>query len=183
VSGEQSITRLVLITGPIASGKTTAALALATKVRETGLRAAAIDMDVMVEMLAGTDWSLITAEDRRSGQRIAASTIDRLIGEGAKVVAAAGSTISRYEWDDVLAGIRSEVSTTFVLLEVSLEESIRRAHADPTRGATKNPAVVTRIYAENAQKSMRPYDLTVSTDGQTPDAVASTIADRVFRLP
>jgi shikimate kinase len=183
VAGDDNAPRLVLLTGPIASGKTTAALGLAAKARDIGLRAAAIDMDVMVEMLAGTDWSLITPRDRSSGQRIAASTIDRLIEEGAKVVAAAGSTVSRYEWDDVLARMRSEVSKTFVLLEVSLEESIRRAHADTTRGATRDPAVVTRMYAENARKSIRPYDLTVLTDGQTPNAVASTIADWVFRLP
>ena len=53
---------LALISGPIASGKTTAAKALAEITRLQGHQAASIDMDEVVAMVAGEDWSRVHPE-------------------------------------------------------------------------------------------------------------------------
>ena len=51
--------QLVIVTGPIASGKTTVILKLAELARQRGEMAAAIDLDLLIEMIAGTDWSVV----------------------------------------------------------------------------------------------------------------------------
>jgi adenylylsulfate kinase-like enzyme len=119
--------RLVLIGGPIASGKTTVARALAALLRSIGQDAAAIDMDEMIAIVAGEDWSLIIVSDRKKAGRLASRVVQGLFNEGVSTVAIAGSTLSPYECDEVVTHLIPDSIVTRVLLRVSVEESIRRA--------------------------------------------------------
>jgi tRNA uridine 5-carbamoylmethylation protein Kti12 len=64
--------QLVLITGPIASGKTAVAREVAKAARRRSLTAAAIDMDTLVQMLIGDDWLSVTLDDWLIAREVAA---------------------------------------------------------------------------------------------------------------
>jgi shikimate kinase len=168
--------RLVLISGPIASGKTSVAERLAALARGRGLAAASIDMDDLVEAVGGDDWSCIGPEQRSLACEIAAAMIDRLSAKDVAVVAVAGSSVHRWEWDQVLAGVHTSPEVLTVRLRVSLAESLRRAQADPHRVSTLNVDFVSRIYAGIDWTGLPEQDLDLGTDGMSIDEVVATVA-------
>jgi adenylylsulfate kinase-like enzyme len=174
---------LVLISGPIAAGKTTTAEHLAAVVRAENRRAMALDMDGMIAMTAGSDWSVITAEDRRLASRLTGTLVQAAFDAGVEVVVVAGSTLSSYEWDDVTAGLSLQPETTYVLLSVSLDESIRRARNDPGRVATRNATHVTRLAAAIDWTEVRKPDVEVETDGMSVDEVVRLLRERLLLTP
>jgi len=170
----------VLISGPIASGKTTVAFKLAEVARERGLRAAALDMDDVVAIIAGTDWSRVRPEDRDFASRVAGGLANHLFGAGVDVIAVEGSTLASYEWDELQQQLTSEHETLTVRLRVSLAESIRRAQGDAGRVSTKNPDFVARIYGQIDWASLTQADLEIDTDALGVDEVVASIGARVF---
>jgi len=171
---------LVLISGPVASGKTTAAGMLARAARELGLQAASIDMDEMVEMIAGSDWSLITGEDRLRACHATSALVNQLHDSGVSFIAVAGSTLSQYEWDEVLQPLNCRPNVFFVLLRVTLEEASRRIKRDPDRTMTKDPNYLAQLDARTNRQAIREHDIELETDGTTADEVSARIAARVF---
>jgi shikimate kinase len=171
---------LVLISGPVASGKTTTAWMLAKAARELSLQAASIDMDEMVEMIAGSDWSLITEEDRRRACRATSGLVDQLLDSGVVFIAIAGSTLSQYEWDEVLQSLNRRPRVFLVLLHVSLEEASRRTKDDPDRIKTKDRSYLTQLDARTNWKAIRQHDVELETDGIKADEVSARIAVMVF---
>jgi adenylylsulfate kinase-like enzyme len=180
--GEISATghaRLVLITGPIASGKTTVAVGLAALMRHQGHRAAAIDMDDLVEVIAGADWSAVQPEHRQQATELASTIAGWLFDAGYSLVAVAGSTLSWYE-RDALTKRFPGVPATFVFLRVSLAESIRRAQADPLRAGTKNADFVRRIYDVIDWANLPPADVDLHADALDADALFRLVANKVL---
>jgi adenylylsulfate kinase-like enzyme len=171
---------LVLFSGPVASGKTTAASRLAEMARQRGLPAAAIDLDDMVEMVAGRDWSLVTDGDRRRACRATSTLLDDLFSSGTAFIAIAGSTLSTYEWDEVIQPLHHRARVSYVLLRVSLEEARRRAQGDPERIHAKDPGFLARLAAQTDWTAIRKHDIDIETDGLTADEVSARIAARVF---
>lgn len=170
-----AIQRLVLISGPVASGKSTLAEALAHLARESGASAAAIDMDELTTMIAGHDWSLITPAQRRLACELAAAVTDRVFDGGYTFVAIAGSTLSAGEWNEMLRHLNAPPPTTRVLLRVSVGEAVRRAQADATRGATSDPRVVAALHAQIDWSHVPPADVEVDTDHLPADDVAAAV--------
>jgi shikimate kinase len=173
---------LVLISGPIASGKTTLAQRLAEKARERDIVAAAIDMDEIVEMVAGSDWSQIQLEQRQSASKLAAQVSDAMMAMGIQFVVMAGSTVSPYEWDIVVLNARRAKKPFAVLLRVSLAEAQRRAAADENRGSTRDPDVVSSHFAAYDLSRENKPDLDLMTDGLDSDDVLMLVTDAVFEL-
>lgn len=174
---------LVLISGGIAAGKTTTARGLADLARKAGMRAMAIDMDEMIEMVAGTDWSSITREQRRQACRLTGALVDAAFTEGTDLIAIAGSTLLGYEWDVVTSDLVTDPSTTRVLLRVTLEESIRRAQQDPARLSTRDPVYVEELAAAIDWRSVPEPDLEVHTDGMTSQELVDRIAEVMTPRP
>ena len=173
-----STRNLVLISGPVAAGKTTTAVGLAALARSEGTPALAIDMDEVIEMAAGPDWSVISQAQRRLACRITSGLVDAAFANGAGLVSVAGSTLSGYEWDELTTSLGSSPSVTPVLLRVSLDESVRRAQGDP-RVSTKDPTYVAKIAAARDWASVPKPDIEVHTDGMTGQDVQERIASRV----
>ena len=171
-----NVPALVLISGPIASGKSTVAMTLAARARAQGLPAASIDMDEVVAMVAGADWSLIRQEDRELASQVAAVIAERCFVAAVNLVLVAGSTLSSWEWDRLLECVSTKVTVTHVLLKVSLVESVRRAQADPGRELTKDATYVERIYDRIAWGSLRRPDIEIDTDNLSLDEVVSLVA-------
>jgi len=170
---------LVLISGAVASGKTTLALRVAALARVDAVAAASIDMDELVETVAGSDWTQVTREHRLQACELAARLIDSLSRQGSRFVAISGSTLATYEWDEVLDRVEVAVRPIFVRLRVSVAEAIRRAQADPMRIVTRNPDVVTRLHEAIDWSAAGQPDLEIKTDGMTAEAVADAVMARV----
>ena len=170
---------LVLISGPVAAGKSSTVIRLAELARAQGRLAAAIDMDETIEMVAGSNWSTVQKSDRIRACRATASFVHSLFESGMELVAIAGSTLSPYEWDALAVQTDPPPKILYVLLRVSIEESVRRAQADPGRIHTRDPEYVTRLAAAIDWESIRQPDLVVQTDGMSLDEVTEAIASNL----
>jgi adenylylsulfate kinase-like enzyme len=167
--------RLILISGAVASGKTTLASLLAAKARATGVPAASIDMDALTEMVGGPDWSHIADMHRRLACELAADIAQRLFARAYRLIAIAGSTVSSREWQQVLRDSRPTQRTTRVLLRVSVAEASRRARDDGTRGVTRNSTVLAQLHAAIDWSDVPEPDICLDTDGLSQDEVAETV--------
>jgi shikimate kinase len=174
--------RLVLISGPIASGKTTTARALAARTRASGHVVASIDMDEMIAIVAGVDWSKIGYADREQACHVTCSLVQSLFEDGTQLVVIAGSTLSNYEWDEVTKHLTISPEITHVLLRVSVEESVRRAQADAARNDTKDPERVAELAAVDWAQVRRP-GVEIETDGMTAADVVAQLTHRLDLSP
>jgi len=166
---------LVLISGPVASGKTTLAWRLAALTRAVGDVAASIDMDELTEMGGGSDWTQVTTEHREQACDLAAMLVDRLVTNGARLIAVSGSTLAPREWDAVIEQMSVPARPVLVRLRVSVAEAIRRAQADPTRVLTRDPEVVRRLDAAIDWDATASPDLQIDTNELTADEVADAV--------
>jgi shikimate kinase len=171
---------LVLISGPVACGKTTAARTLAEIARRYGLNAASIDLDDIVEMVAGNDWSRIQAKDRALATQVASAIVGELFASHMELVAVAGSTLSNSEWDDLLEPLNPRPKAFYALLRVSPAEAIRRARNDPQRIHTKDPVVIEQLAARIDWSVIRTQHIDLMTDGIDADEVARILAREIF---
>ena len=125
---------VVVISGPIASGKSALSRAVAAQLEEAEeVATAVIDLDLVYEMLDVHGGH--KGDDRRweAARRGTAGLADRFLAAGIDVVVVEG------EFDGAARGVFAadvgdRAAPRFVTLTVSYEEAYRRARADPTRG-------------------------------------------------
>lgn len=152
---------VVVISGPIASGKSTLGRAVAARLEEVrGTASAVVDLDLIYEMLdprrrPKSDEHLWTRA-RRIGGRLASD----LLHDGCAVVVE-GDLAS----DDALREFETELprhaSPWLVMLNVDLETALERVEADPTRGISREVTFLSRHYDafEPGWKGRRVLDL------------------------
>ncbi len=169
--------RLVVVTGPIASGKTTAVFNVAALARERGVASAAIDLDPLIEIVAGRDWSLVRREHWVLAEALSAAVIDRLFESEVELVLVCGPFFTDAARSRFLQHLTSSPAGLFVLLRVSLEESIRRCAREPERQLTSDPEFVKHMYASIPWEGLPRMDLKVDTEALSPEAIAATILD------
>jgi hypothetical protein len=173
--------RVIVISGAIASGKTTVTQELAMRARAKGLQTVAINMDDLVEMVMGSDWLSVTRTHLRLARRMAISLVENLSDE-TDLIFIAGDFFNPDDRAELRCDLESVAPLQFVTLPVPLAEALQRCQADPTRVASKDPALVTRIY-DGIDWSLLPGDEPViSTSGATVQDTATLIAER-FSLP
>jgi molybdopterin-guanine dinucleotide biosynthesis protein len=171
---------LILLTGPVGGGKTTTAGAIANRIRQTGLAAAAIDLDPLYCMARQADgygdpttWELT----RRSAGRLAAEFLEG----GIDVVVIEGGFHSAAECDDVRSQIPTHVSWNLVTLNVSYEETARRVESDPAvdRVDSRNPRILRRLYSgfSNALPFLTSSGLVIEADSLLPEEVANVVVE------
>ncbi len=172
---------LIVITGPIASGKSTLARALFHELVAADVSAAVIDLDLLEDMLTADEptadpasWSLA----RRAAARLA----NGFLADGVAVVIADGSynlAIDRAAFEEHLD---PDVRPLYVTLEVTYEEALRRAQGDPTRGVSRDPAFLGPYFEAAATASAgRPAtDVVIDTETVSPADAAASIARRVL---
>ena len=173
-----STPRLIVINGPIASGKTSVARALASWVRGRGKSAAAIDMDDLVEIVMGSEWGGSTPAHWRMARTLATALIERLAELDVEVVVLSGPFFTEESRAELREGLKLP-AITFVTLEVSLEESIRRCLADDARVITKDPQFVSRIYNGIEWRLLPADDVFLSTEATSLDDAVHTVARRL----
>ena len=167
---------VVVITGPIASGKSTIARELARELARAGVPVAVIDLDDVHDSLARdgpeTDeaiWAL--------ARRDAAKLANTFLAEGTAVVVAEGSFNAPGDRASFAQCLDPSVVLFYVTLRVSFEEALRRAQGDPTRGVSRDPAFLGRYFAGFDQAPPIPVtDLVIETERLSAAAAAVSIA-------
>ena len=169
---------LLVITGPIASGKSKLARAVAQEFEAVGIQAAVVDLDLVYEMLDpgrapktnGTKWG--------QARRLAARLADALLAEGADVIVEGDflTPAARREFERALA---SRVEPRFVTLRVSFDLAFERVQRDPTRGLSRDQAFLRDHYVETAAalRDAPVTDLAVDTGVVSISEAARAVAE------
>jgi molybdopterin-guanine dinucleotide biosynthesis protein len=171
---------LVVVNGPIASGKSTLAQALGRELRERGRRAAVIDLDLLYDMLDHRPksdealWLLARQASALLADRFWAAGIDAVVVEGSFSDAPKRAAL--------LEGLTTEVKPRIVTLRVSFAEALRRAQGDPTRGLSRDPTFLAGAHADFAARldPAGTTDLVVDTEQTTPERLAAELADSLL---
>lgn len=168
--------RLVLIIGPIASGKSTLANTVADKLRSSGEAVAVVGLDSVAEMALPTlaDW---TWAHEVHGQLVGAwleKPIPTVIAEGPE---------TPEEIEQIMRHVRSDVSVLKVLIKTRYETALARAVQDPTRGLSKDPEFLRRMYRRFEQT--RPdisHDVQFDTEELSSDDIAMRVIEGLPKL-
>ena len=168
-------TRLVVISGPIASGKSTTAHELANRARAEGRSAAVVDLDRVYMML--DDASPMSSDGvSRQARRAAAALVNQFTADGIELVVVEGDFWTAATREQLLERIATDMTPTFVTLTVSEAEALRRVNLDSDRRASRNPLVLHACHVDFASTARIATDLRLDTTAMTLDEVAMRIA-------
>jgi len=170
---------LIVISGPIASGKSTVARALAQEVERHGATAAAIDLDVVYDMLEHNNARKDDASKWFRTRHAAAALATGLMMEGIDVVIVEGDFLAPTDRADFLQSLQARVEPRFVTLRVSFEDALQRVDNDTTRTFSRDRPFLWRHYqaAEAALRDLPPTDLLLDTGSVAADETARMIAE------
>jgi predicted kinase len=176
---------LVLINGPIASGKSTVARALAGELEAVGRKVAVIDLDLLYDMLAHPGRRKADRRTWALARRAAAALTDAFISAGIDDVIAEGDFFSPDERGEYTRHLTSSEVPHAVLLQVTYQEALRRVGGDPTRTVSRDPSFL-RPYYESARSHFAhvpPGDLILKAEGRSPPEIAATIGAWLLEQP
>jgi hypothetical protein len=140
---------VVLISGPIASGKSALSRAVAAQLEESsGASSAVIDLDLVYEMLWVRDGRKNDERVWAQARRVAGRLGRVLLGEGRSVLMEGGDFSTEAALAEFESELPPQAAVRLVLLTVDFETALARAHSDPCRGMSKNAAFLSRHYAE-----------------------------------
>src|SRR6478735_3515581 len=173
---------VIVITGPIASGKSTVARALFHELAALDVRAAVIDLDIIEDMLTA-DGPKSDPESWTLARRAVASLANGFLQDGVAVVIADGSFNLAHDRSALEQQLDTKIHPIFVTLTVTLNEAVRRAQGDPTRGVSRDPAFLAESFAAASKASAeRPAtDVVIDSEAVSPTAAATEIARIVSR--
>jgi predicted kinase len=140
---------LVVISGQIASGKSTLAKALASELRRRGTPAAAVELDVVYEMLDPVRGPKTNQATWKEARRLAGRIACALLAEGTRVVLD-GEFLTSADRADLLEVLPPDVQPRFVALRVPYDTALQRARIDPTRGVSRDPEFLRDHYEATA---------------------------------
>jgi tRNA uridine 5-carbamoylmethylation protein Kti12 len=169
---------LVIITGPVGGGKSTVALALADHFRATGQMTAVIDLDrvyIMARQIDGYGEASIWAVARRG----AAALADSFYADGIQVVIVEGEFFTRDELETLYDALSTPVRHCFATLAVTYQTALCHVAGDPTRGMSRDPEFLRRLYAqfEAARPFLHTVSFIIEADHLAPGELAEMIHD------
>ena len=167
---------LVVIVGPIASGKSTIATGLAERFRARDRRVALVDLDELVETIGGFDG--LSLEQFRQAQMVFGQLVGAWLAQGFDVIAH-GPFFDHDEDQALLHAIPDGVVARRVLLRTTLAVALERVRTDPCRGLSTHPDLLEAAYerVDELLPTMPPSEWTFDT--ATTDA--PTIIDELSR--
>jgi shikimate kinase len=171
--------RLLIINGPIASGKSTLAWEVGKQFRTRGRTAAVIDLDVVYDMLDHRPKA--DAAVWRLARRTAAALADQLWRSGVELVAVEGSFCEHDERAEFLDALTTVVNPLVVTLRVSFDEALRRAQNDSMRklaSLSRDSTFLAWQHSDFMTRSdaTKTDDLVVDTDARSALDVAAEVA-------
>jgi predicted kinase len=170
---------VVVISGPIASGKSALSRAVAAQLEEAqGVGVAVIDLDLFYDMLDPGQGPKEDLKTWTRARRTAGRVASLLLHDGFHVVAEGD-----FATDDALREFEVElpegVAVHLVLLDVAFETALERALADPTRGISKDRAFLAAHYDEFRAEWRGRDTLRLHTGRATLVETAQAVVDRL----
>lgn len=174
---------VIVITGLIASGKSSVARALASELESRGVRSAVIDLDIVHDQLT-TNGSASDDSTWTLARRETATVANGLHEDGVAVVIADGSFNTPSDRATFAEHLRPSAGLVFVTLQVSFEEALRRAQGDPTRGRSQDSRFLASHFAarHDVLAAVPATDIVIDTERTTAQMAAKTIARLVGHL-
>lgn len=134
---------LIVIVGPIASGKSTVAHGLGDRLRDAGRRVAVLDLDEVVETAGG--FMGLSETHFQHAQVVFGQLVGAWLVQGVDVIAH-GPFFERHEDDALLHAIPVGIVPRRVLLRADYEVALERVRADPERVLSRYPEVLKATY-------------------------------------
>jgi hypothetical protein len=163
-----------MISGPIASGKSTLAGELARLLRLEGFSVALADLDTVAEMALPTlpswDWA----------HGVHAQLVGAWLRTGVDIVIDEG-TSNPTEVQQVLDQVPDGTDVFHVVLTADLDASLARARADSGRGISQDAAFLRGDHEAYARGLPQlPSDLRLHVEGREPAALAREVLARLL---
>ena len=168
---------LVVVVGPIASGKSSVATRAAELLLARGMRSAVVDLDDVAECLIAppAEWESTWRRARQVHDELVAafrrSGVDHVIAHGSFFYADEPAAASGVRADDALR----------VLLSVPYEVALERAKQDPDRGISKDPNFLRWTHERFAERapSLPAFELRFDTTVTSAEEIAEAIVTRL----
>ncbi len=169
---------LIIITGPVGAGKSTAALGLAQALRP-GQQVAVVDLDLVYGFARQQDGygEPLAWQRARTG---AAALARAWFDAGMDAVIVEGEFFNQTELDAVAAPFPAQVSRCFYTLRLSYTTALARVQGDPTRGASKDPVFLRSLHTHFVQAL--PFLETASAVVDTDEIAADEVVARLLAL-
>ena len=141
------------------------------------VRAAVIDLDLVYDRLT-TNGSPSDNSTWSVARRETATAANAFLEQGVAVVIADGSFNLPSDRATFTRHLRPNSGLAFVTLQVSFQEALRRAQADPTRGRSQDPLFLGPHFEarHDVLLAVPPTDIVIDTERTTAQAAAATIA-------
>jgi hypothetical protein len=137
------VPQLVVVIGPIASGKSTVANALGARFRAAGRATAVLDLDDFVDTIGG--FSGLPGEHFRAAQVVYGQLVGAWLDQGFDVIAH-GPFFQSYEQQALVHALPAGIQPRRVQLLCSYEVALKRVATDPDRSLSKDPELLRRTY-------------------------------------
>jgi len=170
------VPELVVVTGPIASGKSSVTKMLAERLKEAGRTTAVIDLDDIVAMLHAP------VENVEQSWGRARDVHGRLVGDwlssGVDFVIVDGPIYSQNETAALMRCVATGIAARRVMLLSTYEIALTRVAGDPSRGVSKDRVVLRLLYDAFARElpNIEACEWTFDTVECSVDDVVTTIA-------
>lgn len=153
---------LVVIVGPIASGKSTTAAALGDRFRAAGRAVAVLDLDDFVATIGG--FRDLPPERFRQAQIVHGELVGAWLRQGIDVIAH-GPIFQAHEQEALLHAVPGGIQPRRVQLLATYDVALERVADDPTRDLSKDPEALRGAYdrARTLLPSMPPSEWTFDT--------------------
>ncbi|MFC1900768.1 hypothetical protein ACFLYN_04155 [Chloroflexota bacterium] len=167
---------LVVVSGPVGGGKSTVSLALADSYRESGFKAAVIDLD-LIYWMSCQDREKWEPENLETARRGVAALADIFYSDGIDIVIIDGEFFDQEELNLLYNNVATEVEYKFVTLKVSFEETWNRVSGDLSRGNSRDSKIFRWLYSQftNALPFLKASSFIVDADKRTPRDIAELI--------
>lgn len=138
------MSQLVVITGPIASGKSVVSTALADRLNFAGLSVAVVDLDDTVATMNYPSEELeLTWERAREAH---SELVGQWLSSGVDVVIAHGPFYSASETFALMRQVPAGIATRRVMLHATYEVALKRVTGDSSRGLSRDPVFLQSTY-------------------------------------
>ena len=170
--------RLILLIGPIASGKSTIAEGLGVRLRASGHQVAVLDLDDAVENVGG--FAGLTPELFELAVATYANDAATCLGRGLDVVAH-GPLFEPGSLDSLLSAIPARTRVWHIRLHSTYVTALERVRDDPNHRLSKDPAFLKMAYQRDQPllDSLPGADATFDTRARSPRQILDVVVELV----
>ena len=176
VFGEDAAVLIVVISGPIASGKSSLGRAVAARLGEVfDAGSAVIDLDLVYEML-DPQGGVKNDDDLWSEARRVAGRLASVLFGGGRCVVAEGGFATEQALGEFESELPPEAAVRLVLLEADYETALQRVRIDASRGLSRDASFLLQHYESFRAEWAGRDVLCVDTRSAAPADTARVVA-------